>query len=474
MTVVQLQFTALDEISKVHERLRKTFESGITRPLQYRRTQLLQIAHFIQDNWKAIEDAIISDYGRSRSEMSELKTVFDHAIHAAQDLEEWSKPEKPKVEDWLAGWDPTIYPTPKGTVLIISPWNAPYFTTFSPLIGAMAAGCTALIKPSELCPATSQLLADLFPKYFDSNAYAVVNGAVAEATRLLELKWDHILYTGAPKVARIVAAAAAKHLTPLTLELGGKCPVLIDDDVDIDLVAKRVLYGKQFIAGQACISPDYVLVPPGKMETLIAAFKKYYSTFWPKGPLNEGYSRIIAPHHHARLKNMLEHTKGDIVLGGEIEGSERIAPTIVKNVPLDDILMEEEIFGPILPLIQVSGMEEALNIVKELSSPLAIYVFTNSEKLKETLLNSTASGALCFNDTLSHAGVRELPFGGIGESGYGCHGGKYSFDTFTHRRSYANVPPAGEPFMAMRYPPCKDEVYQALTAPTRAEIPKPW
>lgn len=246
----------------------------MTRPLKYRRTQLLQVAHLIQDNWTALEDALTADYGRVRFETGpmELTAVFAHAIRAAQEVEEWTKPEKPKVEEWRAGWDTTIYPTPKGAVLIISfvffvltsrvssnillhsPWNAPYLTTFSPLIGAIAAGCTALVKPSELGPNASQLLADLFPKYFDANAYAIVTGAVTETTHLLELQWDHILYTGAPKIGRIVAAAAAKHLTPITLELGGKCPVLIDDDVDIDLVAKRVLYGKQLVAGQVRLS----------------------------------------------------------------------------------------------------------------------------------------------------------------------------------------------------------------------------
>jgi len=470
-----LKYTSLEEIDEVHARLVKTFKSGVTRPLEYRRRQLLQLARLIQDNKLAFEEALLADLGKPRlqSTNGDLGPVLGGALYAAEHLEEWTKPEKPEVEEWRSSWDTTVYKVPKGVVLIIGPWNYPVILTLGPLVGAIAAGCPAVVKASELSANVARVIAELIPKYLDTNAYAVVNGAIPETTRVLELRWDHILFTGSEKTGRIVSYAAAKYVTPVTLELGGKSPVVIDPEFDIELAAKRVLWGKLQNSGQLCVSPDYVLCPRAKVDEFIAGLLKAHKQFWPNGPFHpeSQWGKIINPAHHARLKSLIERTKGQIVIGGEFEGDQRIAPTIVRDVTFDDSLMEDENFGPVLPIIAVEDLEDAIQILDSRNTPLSLYVFTNSEKVKDDFLNRTNSGTLVLNDTFSQLAVYEMPFGGQGNSGHGRWYGKYTFETFTHFRSYINVPPAGEPYMGMRYPPYNDEKYDALTSPMRLVIP---
>ncbi|KAJ6598007.1 Aldehyde/histidinol dehydrogenase [Mycena sp. CBHHK59/15] len=447
------EYTSIGDILAVHAQLSKSFGDRKTMPLEFRRTQLLQLGRLFQDNSEILTAALNSDLGRHKLEISlpEIGPIVSGAVRAAASLEDWNKPEKPEVEDWRSSWDTTIYTCPKGVVLIIGPWNYPYVTTMLPLIGAIAAGCTCIVKPSELNPACAQLLAELFPKYLDAAVYRIINGAASETTSLLELKWHHIFFTGSGRVGRIVAAAAVKNVTPLTLELGSKSPVFIDaNNTDINLAAKRILWGKQQNAGQVVLH------------------------FWPhpNGALDPAseIGAILNPHHHARLLDLLSRTQGDIVHGGKSEGTRRIEPTLVANVTLKDCLMEDEIFGPIIPIVPVDDVQHAIQIIGGRSTPLVIYVFTENEAIKKEFLDSTRSGTLVLNDTFSQLGVHEMPFGGQGESGYGSYLGKFSFNTFVHRRSYINVPPE-QPFLECRYPPYTEEAFQALSAPANIKIP---
>ncbi|KAJ6466021.1 Aldehyde/histidinol dehydrogenase [Mycena vitilis] len=473
-----LEYTSVENLQAGYAKLRKSFEEEKPLPLAFRRAQLLQLARLFQENNDSLSHALYLDLGRHKLETSlpEMGPIVSGAVRAAESLEEWHKPEKPQVEEWRASWDTTIYTVPKGVVLIIGPWNYPYVTTMLPLIGAIAAGCTCIVKPSEFVPSCAQLLADLFPKYLDSSAYRIVNGSVPETTALLELKWNHIFFTGSRPVGQIIAAAAVKNVTPLTLELGSKSPVFIDGGhTDMEIAAKRILWGRQQNAGQLCVSPDYVLVPRAHQDAAVEAFKKAYHTLWPhpKGaldPLSE-MAAILNPRHHARIMELLGRTQGKLVHGGNTEGTKRIEPAIVSDVALNDALMEDEIFGPIVPIVPVNDMQEAIEIIRARPVPLVIYVFTDSEDTKHKFLQSTASGTLVLNDTYVQLGVHEMPFGGQGESGYGAYLGKTSFETFVHRRSYINVPPTAEPFLRHRYPPYTEEAFQALSAPANIKIP---
>ncbi|KAG6831116.1 hypothetical protein H0H87_006141 [Tephrocybe sp. NHM501043] len=337
--------TPIDEIPKIHEALRASFRKGLTQPIAWRRHQLHQLVRMVQENADALAASLASDLGRPRQEafMAEIGAVVEKVLISAKKLEEWTKPVQVKnVPDWQKSWSPTIYKGSKGTVLIIAPWNYPMILSLQPLCGAIAAGCCAVIKLSELAPNYGALLAQLLPRYLDQSAYRIVLGEVPEATKLLEFQWDHIFYTGNGRVARIIAAAAAKHLTPLTLELGGKSPVIVDGTFDIALAAKRILWGKINNAGQICVAPDFVLVLQEKQDELTAALKAAYNSFYPEGALNStSISRIVSDSHHKRLRGLLSRTRGEIVFGGQTDEKKGFEPTVVKNVAEGDSLLEE-------------------------------------------------------------------------------------------------------------------------------------
>ncbi|KAG1869415.1 aldehyde dehydrogenase [Suillus subalutaceus] len=467
--------TFASTIPKIRDALQATFRSGLTRPLPWRQHQLYQLARMAQNERELICDALQKDLGKPKTEVlvNEVGSIVERAVKCAKQLPEWAKTEYPDVPDRRKSWRPTIYKAPKGTALIISPWNYPMILSFQPLMGAIAAGCTAILKPSELLPTFSQLLEEIVPKYLDPNAYRVVNGAVPETTKLLELQWDHIFYTGNGKVARIVASAAAKHLTPLTLELGGKSPVIIDSAYDIDLAAKRILWGKCNNAGQICVAPDYVLVQRDKQDELVKAFQKHYNAFFPKGALDSPlFGSIVSDSHYKRLTSLLSRTKGEVVLQGRTDAARRrLEPTIVKNVVDGDSLLEEEIFGPILPIVPVDSLQQAINFVNARSHPLVLYAFSENESLKQQLVSETQSGGIVFNDTFQQLAVSELPFTGVGESGYGYQFMKHTYDTFTQLRSSIDMPKEAEADLAMRYPPHSEEAVRALTAAVYKPIP---
>ncbi|KAJ7032244.1 Aldehyde/histidinol dehydrogenase [Mycena alexandri] len=473
-----LEYTSLESLQGGYAELQKSFQTNKTLPLSFRRAQLLQLARMFQENSVRLTDALTADLGRHKLEifLPEIAPVVSGAVRAAESLEEWNKPERPQVEAWRSSWDTTIYPVAKGVVLIIGPWNYPYATTMLPLIGAIAAGCTCIVKPSEFSSNCAQLLAELFPKYLDQTAYRIVNGATAETTALLDLKWDHIFFTGSEAVGQIVAAGVVRNVTPLTLELGSKSPVFVDaGKTDLELAAKRILWGKQQNAGQICVAPDYILVPRTHQDALIKVFKKAYHSLWPhpKGAVDRlsEMGAILNSAHHKRIRKLLDRTQGTLVHGGNTEGTKRIEPALVANVGVDDALMESENFGPIIPLVPVDDVHEAIKIIRGHRVPLVIYVFTDSEETKDKFLTSTRSGTLVLNDTFVQLSVHEMPFGGQGDSGYGSYLHKFSFDTFVHRRSFINVPPTAEPLLQNRYPPYTEAAFEALSAPANIKIP---
>jgi aldehyde dehydrogenase (NAD+) len=344
-----------------------------------------------------------------------------------------------------------IYKDPLGVVLVIAPWNYPFQLAMAPVVGAIAAGNAVVLKPSEVAPATSRLMAELLPRYTDSQAVKVVEGAVAETTRLLEERFDHIFYTGNGTVGRVVMAAAAKHLTPVTLELGGKSPTIIDDDVDLELAIRRIVWGKFYNAGQTCVAPDYILcherVRPRALELLKRTIEEFYGTDPKK---SADYGRIVNERHHARLMTLMD--SGRVVVGGDADASDRyIAPTVLADVSPDSPVMADEIFGPILPVLSVQDVDEAIRFVNARPKPLALYVFTKREQTRDAVLERTSSGGASVNHVWLHLANHDLPFGGVGPSGMGAYHGKATFDTFVHKKSVLEKTTAMDP--PVLYPP---------------------
>ncbi|PPQ68235.1 hypothetical protein CVT24_005043, partial [Panaeolus cyanescens] len=397
--------------------LNATFQSSVTKPIAYRKRQLYNLARFAQENAEALAQCLFEDLGKPRQEAlcTEINPVVQRALHAAQNLDKWMDHETGRfeVQPFQKNWKVQVEKCPKGVSLIIVPWNYPVILAFLPLIGAIAAGCCSAIKLSEMAPAVASFIAENLTKHLDANAYRVILGGVPEITKVLELKWDHILYTGNSKTARIIAAAAARHLTPLTLELGGKSPVIIDaSSTDLEVVARRVLWGKVMNAGQICVSPDYVLlVGGGDVEAkFVTAMKKVYAEFYPQGALayegmgDGGYGRIVNKTHFERIRGMMEASQGRVVVRGKVD-EERlmIEPcVIVVDQAGKDVLLEEEIFGPILPVVIVGSVDAAIKFVNERPHALTLYLFTETDRFRKTVIDHTMSGQVVVNDTVFH------------------------------------------------------------------------
>ncbi|GJJ14523.1 hypothetical protein Clacol_008787 [Clathrus columnatus] len=455
-----LVYSSIEEIASAYECVNASFRSGTTKPIAFRKKQLLRLASLFKDNLEAFEEAFKKDLGRPvfETHFCDTNAIVNEAILAYNKIDSWVKPEKAPFDLDFFVLSPKIYNEPKGPVLIIGPFNYPLWC-IAPITGAIAAGCTVVVKPSELTPAVSQLLAELFPKYLDPSCYIIINGGVQETTKLLSLKWTHILYTGSERVGRIVATAAAQHLTPVTLELGGKSPVVIDKNADFDLAARRILWGKVLNAGQTCVAPDYILVPAEAQSRLVESFNKVYKQFYPDDdPHRPGVlARICAHTHWDRITSLLNQTRGEIVFGGETVREEKyISPTLVKNVRFDDSLMKEEIFGPVLPIVPVPDVDTAIKYINDHDNPLALYVFTKDEKFSTRVRENTLSGMFIVNDVLLEAASSITPFSGVGSSGYGSHRGKYSFDTFVHKRAALRSPNWIDFILGFRFPPYTD------------------
>ncbi|CEF63604.1 Aldehyde dehydrogenase NAD(P)-dependent family and Aldehyde dehydrogenase domain and Aldehyde/histidinol dehydrogenase domain and Aldehyde dehydrogenase, N-terminal domain and Aldehyde dehydrogenase, C-terminal domain-containing protein [Strongyloides ratti] len=434
--------------------------------LSSRKETLKNLKNAVLSNVDNLTEAVYKDLRRhtDNTYILEIASVLQEIDYFLSNLDEWSKDEHVQLTHMTALDTAFIKKQPKGVVLIIAPWNYPISMVLLPLIPCIAAGNTAVIKPSEMAPATSEVFYTLFTKYFSSNEIYVVQGGIPETTELLKCKFDHIFYTGCPPVAKIIMKAAAENLTPVTLELGGKCPVFVDKDADINITGKRVAWGKWLNCGQTCLAPDYILTTEDVKPKLVASLKNALFEFYGENvQLSKDYSRIINNRHWNRISNLLKNTKGNILVqeGTPDENDLFIPPTIIE-VSKDDTFMEDEIFGPILPIITVSNIDEAIEYIKNGERPLASYIFTRSKTSCERFLNDVISGGCTINDVIMHLTVDTLPFGGIGKSGMGRYRGKFGFDTFTHGKAVLKKGFFLESLMKMRYPPMNIKKFNNL------------
>ncbi|CAJ1974240.1 unnamed protein product [Sphenostylis stenocarpa] len=455
--------------SSLVKELRENFGSGRTRSYEWRVSQVKVLLKAVLDNEEQIIDALRSDLAKPPLEtvVYEIGMFKNSCELILKELKHWMTPEKVKTSIRTFPSSAEIVPEPLGLVLVISPWNYPILLSLDPVVGAIAAGNAVVLKPSEITPATSSVLAKIIEEYMDHSFVRVVQGAVDETTALLQQKWDKIFYTGNGKVGRIVMTAAAKHLTPVALELGGKCPAVVDSNVNLKVAARRIISGKWGLNnGQACVSPDYIITTKEYVPKLLDALKTELEACYGKNPLeSEDLSRIVSSNHFARLSKLLNDDKvsGKIVYGGEKDENKlRIAPTILLDVPQDSLVMGEEIFGPLLPVITVNKLEESLDLINSGEKPLAAYVFTTDKKFKEQFVKNVSAGGLLVNDTSLHLVVETLPFGGVGESGMGAYHGKFSFDAFTHKKAVLYRSFAGD--SSLRYPPYTDTKQRLMKA----------
>lgn len=445
-------------IADVIDKKRNFFLTGQTKNIQFRLEKLRKLKLAITLHEKAIIQALQADLGRPEVEAftSEIVLVNQEIEYAIKHLRTWSKPKKTKVSWQLLPAQASIYPEPLGVILIIGAWNYPFQLNILPLIGAMAAGNCAIIKPSEYAPHTSCLLGEIAGKIFDDDYISVIEGDVKISQQLLAQKFDHIFFTGSAPVGKIVMAAAAQNLTPVTLELGGKSPCIVDTDTDIRKTARRITWGKFSNAGQACIAPDYLLVHRDIKFQLLENIKKSIQEFYGENPANSpDYGRIINLRQFDRLVELLSY--GEVIIGGEINREQLyIAPTIIDRVSWQDEPMLSEIFGPILPVLTYENITEAIAKIDSQPKPLALYLFSQNKRLQKQILQETSSGGVCFNDTLLQYCVPTLPFGGVGNSGMGNYHGKTGFDTFSHYKSVLHKPF----FLASKllYPPYKGKL----------------
>jgi len=434
-------------------KLRATFESGRTRPLEWRREQLLRMKTLLVEREQDLLDALAADLGKPQAEAwaTDIGFVIAEIDYVVKRLRRWNRPQRVRAPLVTKPSRARIVREPLGVVLVIAPWNYPVQLLLSPLVGAIAAGNCAVAKPSEVSARTSAVLARLIPQYLDPDAIAVVEGGVSETQALLAERFDHILYTGNSRVARIVMEAAAKYLTPVTLELGGKSPVYVDASANLEVAARRVAWGKFLNAGQTCIAPDYVMVARGLEDRFVEHVRRAIFDFYGPDPqASPDYARIVSDDQYQRLVGLLD--SGTPAVGGEHEGTQRyIAPTVLRDVMPESPVMQEEIFGPILPVMTVDDAGEAIAFVNGRDKPLALYVFADSGDVTRRVLDETSSGGAAVNATMFHVAVPSLPFGGVGNSGMGAYHGKASFDTFSHAKGVLRKSTRPDP--ALAYPP---------------------
>ncbi len=416
---------------------REFFRLGKTRSPAFRREQLTLLKQMIENNEARILAALKADLGKSDEEgyLTEVGFVLNELNYMLRNVGRFARPKRVPTPLAYFTSRSRLVPEPYGVVLIISPWNYPFQLTLAPLVGAIAAGNCAIIKPSEHSTRTTALLNELITNTFDPRYIKVVTGEVPETQALLQQKFDYIFFTGSGTVGKIVMQAAARHLTPVTLELGGKSPCIIEADVNLKLTAKRVAWGKFLNAGQTCVAPDYILInrdiKTQFIEELKGALREFYG---PDAQQSGHFGRIINSDHFDRLTNLLKD--GSIVYGGEADRDDLyIAPTVLTAVDKDSALMEEEIFGPLLPVLAYEGLEQAVDFINARPQPLALYLFSRSDAAVDYILAHTSSGGVCINDTISHMTSKWLPFGGVGASGMGKYHGRASFATFSHSKS---------------------------------------
>lgn len=429
------------------------FAAGQTRDLPFRMQCLAKLARVIDESEPEILAALKDDLGKPAIEAyaSESGFVLRDIRFTLKNLRRWARPARASVPPILWPGRARSIPEPRGVVLIMGPWNYPFQLVLSPLIAAVAAGNCAVVKPSEYAPKVSAIIHKIAANAFDENHVRVIEGDHTVAAELLEQKFDYIFFTGGTEIGRKVMAAAAKHLTPVTLELGGKSPAVVCADADVQVAARRIARGKFMNAGQTCVAPDHVWVDRLVAKPFVEELKKAVTVFYGPDPKSSpDYGRIVNEKHVLRLARYLEGQK--LVLGGQYDAASKyFAPAILLNPPLDAPVMREEIFGPVLPVMEFRSIGDAVAGIQEMSAPLALYVFSSSNSLAESLLSRIPSGGACVNDTINHLLVENLPFGGLGDSGMGAYHGRAGFDTFTHWRSL--VSRSSRPDPALAYPP---------------------
>ena len=442
-------------ISEIVARQRAYFLTGATRPLAFRLEALRRLRAALLANEALINDALQQDLNKTAMEsyMCETGMVLEELRCHIRHLPQWLRAQR--VPTPLAQFHARSFrsPEPHGLTLILSPWNYPIQLCLSPLIGAISGGNCAVVKPSAYAPATSAAIAKLLGETFPPEYIAVVEGGREENCALLEERFDYIFFTGSVAVGKTVMAAAAKHLTPVTLELGGKSPVIVDQTADLKLAARRIAFGKVLNAGQTCVEPDYLLLHRSVKEAFIAQFRAALDEFFPGGDMSS-MPTIISEKHYRRVKGLLDGQRA--LIGGETDDSRRfIAPTLLDETDPASPIMQEEIFGPVLPMVCFDALDEAIEFIRARPKPLALYLFTADRTAERRVLDSCAFGGGCINDTIIHLATTHMPFGGVGESGMGSYHGRQSFDTFTHWRSIVKKSTWLD--LPMRYHPYSDK-----------------
>ncbi|MCZ6500131.1 MAG: aldehyde dehydrogenase family protein [Gammaproteobacteria bacterium] len=444
------------------DNMKTVFDSGRTRDLAWRRAQLEAVERLMAECEGEFMAALAADLGKPPMESytTEISYVSGEAAYCRKKLSRWTKSKR--VSTPLVGQPGTswIQPEPLGVVLVIGAWNYPVQLTLAGMVAAITAGNCVVIKPSELAPATSALLARRVPKYLDPECINIVTGGVAETSALLELPFDHILYTGGGNVGRIVMAAAAKNLTPVTLELGGKSPCVVLPDANLEATARRIVWGKFTNAGQTCTAPDYILTDADTEAKLVPLIKKSIDDMFGSDPQqSDSYGRIINSRHFDRVSQLIG--SGTVVAGGQTDaGDKYIAPTVLTGVSPESPVMQEEIFGPILPIVRADDLDEAIAAIRKRDKPLSAYLFTRDKQAETRFLNDVSCGSACINDVMMFAAVHELPFGGVGPSGMGAYSGKRGFDTFSHMK--AVMKRGWWPDLDIRFAPYTEKKFKLL------------
>ncbi|KAF5094535.1 hypothetical protein DV451_005001 [Geotrichum candidum] len=470
--------TPLELIPKKVAQVTNGFKSHKTLSLEFRREQLRNLYYAIYDNMDLLKETLKLDLNKSSLEanLSEIAYVLKEIYYFIDNLDRLAEPESAPIEFFMRPSTANIEKHPLGTVLVISPWNYPVLLSLSPVASAIAAGNTVVLKVSELSPHTSRAIVMLLQAHLDPEIFVGITGAIPESTALLKEKFDKIMYTGNGNVGRVVARAATNNLTPVILELGGKSPAIITKNANLYLAARRLLWGKQMNAGQTCVAPDYILIEESIKDSFIKELKLAHDEFYPNDldKDTEWYGHIINKKHYNRLKEILNTTKGKIVVGGGTDDSSKfIAPTFIEGITSTDSLMQDEIFGPLIGIITVADVDEAITFIeREHDTPLALYIFSNDVKEQREIVSKTRSGAVGINDPMVHVSLMNAPFGGVGQSGYGAYHGKDGFEAFSHRRTVFSQSAIIEPLFGMRYPPynkSKETQYRLVAMP-----PKPW
>lgn len=467
----EAKYTSINDISGIVAAAHKTYETGRTKPVAWRKQQLRKLSQMLKDEKNAVHQALHHDLRQTAflADVAELDGLLKEIDYTLSNIDDWVKPEKKSVPLLAMPASAYVMKEPFGTVLIIGPWNYPIRLVLLPLIGAIAAGNCAVLKPSEVAAACGEWVAKTLPKYLDTEAFKVVTGGPQETTELLKQRFDKIFYTGNGFVGRIVMKAAAEHLTPVVLELGGKSPVIVDESVDLDVACKRIIWGKFSNDGQTCVAPDYILAHKNVEQKLLNKLKSTIEEFYGSDPQKSpDLSRIVNSRHFDRLEKLL--SSGRVYYGGKtLKDDLYIAPTILQDVPGDSAVMKDEIFGPILPVVKVDSVDEAISFVNKRDKPLALYIFSRNSRNVNKVLENTSSGGVSVNDTVLHIACPDMHFGGIGESGMGAYNGRHTFDTFSHEKPVLDKPTWSDP--SIRYPPYTPFKIKAFTGLMKLELP---